>query len=84
MVTQVGAPPEIACLLEEIRRENDVCKRDVVVSTCVEADPELDEFMVPSLFLPFLLLLSHTCTRTHVLYIITYFHIHTHTLTQAK
>ncbi|RZB99261.1 Homeobox protein knotted-1-like 6 isoform B [Glycine soja] len=42
---KVGAPPEIACLLEEIRRENDVCKRDVVVSTCVEADPELDEFM---------------------------------------
>ncbi|XP_022633723.1 homeobox protein knotted-1-like 6 isoform X2 [Vigna radiata var. radiata] len=41
---KVGAPPEIACLLEEIRRENDVCKRDVVY-TCVGADPELDEFM---------------------------------------
>ncbi|RDX67581.1 Homeobox protein knotted-1-like 6, partial [Mucuna pruriens] len=41
---KVGAPPEIACLLEEIRLENDVCKRDVV-STCVGADPELDEFM---------------------------------------
>ncbi|TKY58671.1 Homeobox protein knotted- 6 [Spatholobus suberectus] len=41
---KVGAPPEIAFLLEEIRRENDVCKRDVV-STCVGADPELDEFM---------------------------------------
>ncbi|XP_029126139.1 homeobox protein knotted-1-like 6 [Cajanus cajan] len=40
----VGAPPEMACLLEEIRRENDVCKMDVV-STCVGADPELDEFM---------------------------------------
>uniref|UniRef100_A0A5B7AA31 Putative homeobox protein knotted-1-like 6 n=1 Tax=Davidia involucrata TaxID=16924 RepID=A0A5B7AA31_DAVIN len=42
---KVGAPPEIACLLDEIRRENDhVCKRDVV-STCLGADPELDEFM---------------------------------------
>ncbi|KAK7309710.1 hypothetical protein RJT34_06661 [Clitoria ternatea] len=41
---KVGAPPEIACLLEEIRRENDLCKRDVV-STCFGADPELDEFM---------------------------------------
>lgn len=42
---KVGAPPEIASLLEEIRRENDMCKRDVVVSTCFGADPELDEFM---------------------------------------
>ncbi|CAK8537066.1 unnamed protein product [Lathyrus sativus] len=42
---KVGAPPEIARLLEEIRRENDQCKRDVVVSTCFGADPELDEFM---------------------------------------
>ncbi|KAA8529602.1 hypothetical protein F0562_034298 [Nyssa sinensis] len=41
---KVGAPPEIACLLDEIRRENDVFKRDVV-STCLGADPELDEFM---------------------------------------
>ncbi|XP_057448512.1 homeobox protein knotted-1-like 6 isoform X2 [Lotus japonicus] len=41
---KVGAPPEIARLLEEIRRENDLCKRDVV-STCFGADPELDEFM---------------------------------------
>ncbi|KAF7809320.1 homeobox protein knotted-1-like 6 [Senna tora] len=41
---KVGAPPEIACLLDEIRRENDLCKRDVV-STCFGADPELDEFM---------------------------------------
>ncbi|RDX83447.1 Homeobox protein knotted-1-like 6, partial [Mucuna pruriens] len=40
----VGAPPEIARLLEEIRRENDLCKSDVV-STCFGADPELDEFM---------------------------------------
>ncbi|KAK7307232.1 hypothetical protein VNO77_40110 [Canavalia gladiata] len=43
---KVGAPPEIARLLEEIRRENDLCKRDVVSSsTCFGADPELDEFM---------------------------------------
>ncbi|MED6160612.1 Homeobox protein knotted-1-like 6 [Stylosanthes scabra] len=42
---KVGAPPEIACLLEEIRQENDLCKRDDVVSTCFGADPELDEFM---------------------------------------
>lgn len=41
---KVGAPPEIVCLLDEIRRENDVCKRDAV-STCSGADPELDEFM---------------------------------------
>ncbi|QCD90656.1 homeobox protein knotted-1-like 6 [Vigna unguiculata] len=41
---KVGAPPEIARLLEEIRRENDLCKSDVV-STCFGADPELDEFM---------------------------------------
>ena len=45
MPFQVGAPPEIACLLDEIRRENDVCNRDAV-STCLGADPELDEFMV--------------------------------------
>ncbi|XP_004489802.1 homeobox protein knotted-1-like 6 [Cicer arietinum] len=42
---KVGAPPEIARLLEEISRENDQYKRDVVVSTCFGADPELDEFM---------------------------------------
>ncbi|CAJ2647478.1 homeobox protein knotted-1-like 6 [Trifolium pratense] len=42
---KVGAPPEIARLLEEIRQENDQVKRDVVVSTCFGADPELDEFM---------------------------------------
>jgi hypothetical protein len=47
---QVGAPPEIATLLDEIRRENDICKRDVV-STYLGADPELDEFMVPPLSL---------------------------------
>ncbi|KAF2286703.1 hypothetical protein GH714_023748 [Hevea brasiliensis] len=41
---KVGAPPEIACLLDEIRRENDLCKRDAI-STCLGADPELDEFM---------------------------------------
>ncbi|XP_031277032.1 homeobox protein knotted-1-like 6 [Pistacia vera] len=41
---KVGAPPEIACLLDEIRRENDLFKRDIV-PTCLGADPELDEFM---------------------------------------
>ncbi|KAJ7953583.1 Knotted-1 homeobox protein [Quillaja saponaria] len=41
---KVGAPPEIASLLDEIRRENDFFKGDVV-STCFGADPELDEFM---------------------------------------
>ncbi|XP_057747921.1 homeobox protein knotted-1-like 6 [Arachis stenosperma] len=41
---KVGAPPEIASLLEEIQRENDLCKGDVN-STCIGADPELDEFM---------------------------------------
>lgn len=46
---KVGAPPEIACLLEEIRREKDVSKHDDF-SMCFGVDPELDEFMV-SLFL---------------------------------
>ncbi|KAI4328202.1 hypothetical protein L6164_020576 [Bauhinia variegata] len=41
---KVGAPPEIACFLDEIRRENDLCKRNIV-STCFGDDPELDEFM---------------------------------------
>ncbi|KAF5450269.1 hypothetical protein F2P56_030635 [Juglans regia] len=41
---KVGAPPEIASFLDEIRRENDFCNRDAV-STCLGADPELDEFM---------------------------------------
>ncbi|GLU21653.1 hypothetical protein SLE2022_377810 [Rubroshorea leprosula] len=41
---KVGAPPEIASVLDEILRENDVYKRDAV-PTCLGADPELDEFM---------------------------------------
>ncbi|KDP26623.1 hypothetical protein JCGZ_17781 [Jatropha curcas] len=41
---KVGAPPEIACWLDEIRREHDLCQPDVV-SICLGADPELDEFM---------------------------------------
>ncbi|KAL2543219.1 Homeobox protein knotted-1-like 6 [Abeliophyllum distichum] len=41
---KVGAPPEISCLLDEIRRENDFCNRESV-STCLGVDPELDEFM---------------------------------------
>ncbi|CAG7893245.1 hypothetical protein BRARA_B01915 [Brassica rapa] len=42
---KVGAPLEIACVLEEIQRENDVYKRDVAPLSCFGADPELDEFM---------------------------------------
>ncbi|KAL3644511.1 Homeobox protein knotted-1-like [Castilleja foliolosa] len=43
---KVGAPPEIACLLDEIRREKDVvlCEQDTV-TMCLGLDPELDEFM---------------------------------------
>ncbi|XWS22624.1 hypothetical protein CRYUN_Cryun29cG0052100 [Craigia yunnanensis] len=41
---KVGAPPEIASILDEILRENDVNKRDIV-PTCLGVDPELDEFM---------------------------------------
>lgn len=42
---QVGAPPEIAQMLEEIRQESDLCNRHAV-TTCLGVDPELDEFMV--------------------------------------
>ncbi|XP_043723856.1 homeobox protein knotted-1-like 6 [Telopea speciosissima] len=43
---KVGAPPEIACLLDEIRRESDVCWRNAAgASTSLGVDPELDEFM---------------------------------------
>ncbi|KAL1804467.1 hypothetical protein DCAR_0936112 [Daucus carota subsp. sativus] len=42
---KVGAPPEITCLLDEIQRENEVYDKIDAVSTCVGADPELDEFM---------------------------------------
>ncbi|KAL3577786.1 hypothetical protein D5086_019290 [Populus alba] len=41
---KVGAPPGIACFLDEIRRENDLFKQGAV-STYWGADPELDEFM---------------------------------------
>uniref|UniRef100_A0A5B7AQQ0 Putative homeobox protein knotted-1-like 6 n=1 Tax=Davidia involucrata TaxID=16924 RepID=A0A5B7AQQ0_DAVIN len=41
---KVGAPVEIANLLDEIRRDNDVSRR-TAVTTCLGADPELDEFM---------------------------------------
>lgn len=38
---------EIACLLEEIQRENHAYKRDDVTPlSCFGADPELDQFMV--------------------------------------
>ncbi|KAL1807265.1 hypothetical protein DCAR_0833131 [Daucus carota subsp. sativus] len=42
---KVGAPPEIASLLDEIRRENDVYNKHDHVNSCIGADPELDEFM---------------------------------------
>ncbi|KAG6766394.1 hypothetical protein POTOM_030473 [Populus tomentosa] len=41
---KVGAPPQIARFLDEIRRENDLFKHNAV-STYWGADPELDEFM---------------------------------------
>ncbi|PIN18988.1 Transcription factor MEIS1 [Handroanthus impetiginosus] len=41
---KVGAPPEIVCLLDEIRREKDLSKQDAV-SMCSGVDPELDQFM---------------------------------------
>ncbi|KAE8716553.1 Homeobox protein knotted-1-like 2 [Hibiscus syriacus] len=41
---KVGATPEIASILDEILRENDVNRREIV-PTCLGADPELDEFM---------------------------------------
>ncbi|XP_073269808.1 homeobox protein knotted-1-like 6 [Primulina huaijiensis] len=43
---KVGAPPEIACFLEEIRREKDLLsKQGEAVSMSIGVDPELDEFM---------------------------------------
>lgn len=46
-MSQVGAPPEMALLLEEIAKEN------LPMSNCCQigADPELDEFMVTTLSL---------------------------------
>lgn len=41
---KVGAPPEIAYVLDEILRENDISGR-TAMSICLGADPELDEFM---------------------------------------
>lgn len=41
---KVGAPPEISCVLDEIRRQNDLYKRGLD-STCAGVDPELDDFM---------------------------------------
>lgn len=42
---QVGAPPAITLLLDEIQKENESSRR-VGVSSAVGADLELDEFMV--------------------------------------
>ncbi|XP_047317877.1 homeobox protein knotted-1-like 6 [Impatiens glandulifera] len=41
---KVGAPPEITRLLDEIQRDHDGYNR-LAFSTCLGADPELDEFM---------------------------------------
>ncbi|CAI9756291.1 unnamed protein product [Fraxinus pennsylvanica] len=41
---KVGAPPEIASLLDEINREYEFCKQDEL-SVCLGVDPELDDFM---------------------------------------
>lgn len=67
----MGAPPEIACWLDEIQRENDLCKSGDVVSMCFGTDPELDEFMVPlSLIHSFLLFLSsHTHERANATFV---------------
>ncbi|XP_021727071.1 homeobox protein knotted-1-like 6 isoform X2 [Chenopodium quinoa] len=49
---KVGAPPEVASILEELKQENDIYRREVVgvggggrSTTCIGMDPELDEFM---------------------------------------
>ncbi|KAL9226348.1 hypothetical protein vseg_002172 [Gypsophila vaccaria] len=43
---KVGAPPEIARILEDIGRESDMYRQEVgMMRTCVGGDPELDEFM---------------------------------------
>ncbi|GMY14876.1 homeobox protein knotted-1-like 6 [Fagus crenata] len=46
---KVGAPPEIADVFDEIRRESDLCKRTTTTlaagSTRLGSDPELDQFM---------------------------------------
>ncbi|GAB2280491.1 Homeobox protein knotted-1-like 6 [Dionaea muscipula] len=41
---KVGAPPDIASLLDEIQREQNFCRQDAI-SVPFGADPELDEFM---------------------------------------
>ncbi|XP_057949201.1 homeobox protein knotted-1-like 2 [Malania oleifera] len=42
---KVGAPPEVACVLDEIRRQCDLRKTDTSVTTCLGLDPDLDHFM---------------------------------------
>ncbi|KVH98930.1 KNOX2-like protein [Cynara cardunculus var. scolymus] len=41
---EVGAPPDISNLFDEIFRDNDFCRRSSACS-CLGDDPELDEFM---------------------------------------
>ena len=52
-----SATKEIAGFLDEIRRNNDIYKGDYA-TTCLGADPELDEFMVSRALQTHLLLLS--------------------------
>ncbi|KAH6828048.1 homeobox protein knotted-1-like 6 [Perilla frutescens var. hirtella] len=56
---KVGAPPEIVCLLDEIRREKDLCKQDAV-SMCIGVDPELDEPCFHRFFFFFSLFMKET------------------------
>ncbi|WCJ36095.1 Homeobox protein knotted-1-like 1 [Euphorbia peplus] len=42
---KVGAPPEIANVLDKIRQDTDLIKRSTVITSCLGADPELDDFM---------------------------------------
>lgn len=43
---KIGAPPEVANILGRSVRGRDIGERTSGVSTCLGADPELDEFMV--------------------------------------
>ncbi|KAB1216633.1 Homeobox protein knotted-1-like 6 [Morella rubra] len=42
---KVGAPPEIADVLDKVRRESDFCRKTSAASARLGADPELDQFM---------------------------------------
>ncbi|KAJ0720830.1 hypothetical protein HanOQP8_Chr08g0268421 [Helianthus annuus] len=42
---KVGAPLEVAHLLDDIRHENDIHRRNATAFNCLGLDPDLDEFM---------------------------------------